>query len=94
MKFSLTDASGASVSDLSAVDEVVVQSKTCRGFCNLPTDKLETWVNGPTGLSYDAATGQFVYNWKAPARGCYTLTFVLSDGQSFQANFRIRGLAY
>lgn len=89
VKFALADSSGATVSDLSAVESVMVHSKKCGAFCKLPKDKLETSVTGQTGLSFNAATGQFVYNWKAAATGCYTLTVNLADGQSFSANFRI-----
>ena len=90
MKFALSDASGATVSDLSAVDQVVVKRTKCASLCNNPTDKLEVAVTGGTSLRFDAATGRFVYNWKAPARGCYIVTVVLADGQSFPAFFRIR----
>ena len=89
VKFALADSSGATVSDLSAVEGVTVQSKKCGAFCKLPHDKLETSVTSATGLSFNTATGQFVYNWKAAATGCYTLTVNLADGQSFSANFRI-----
>lgn len=90
LKFALHDASGATVSDLSAVDQVVVKRTKCASFCNHPTDKLEMAVTGGTSLRFDAATGRFVYNWKASARGCYIVTVVLADGQSFPAFFRIR----
>jgi len=90
VKFSLADASGATVSDLSAIEDVVVQRKKCAAFCNLPTDRLEVAVSGGTSLRYNAATGRFIYNWKTLSRGCYTLTVVLTDGQSFEALFRLR----
>jgi hypothetical protein len=90
VKFSLTDASGAPVSDLGAIEDVQVQRKKCAAICNLPTDRLETSVTGGTSLRYDAATGRFVFKWKTPARGCYKLTVVLADGQSFPALFRLR----
>ena len=90
LKFSVTDESGATVSDVAAVQEVTTTRVKCAALCNLPTDKLEVTTSGGPGLSVDPTTGRFVYKWKASSRGCFTVTVVLSDGQSFEAYFRVR----
>jgi hypothetical protein len=61
VKWSLLDASGNAVSDLSAVTAVSVEPIACP---NAKTDTIETTVpNGLAGLTYDVAGQQFVYNW-------------------------------
>jgi hypothetical protein len=63
--------------------------------CDLsaPVDLVEETASSPGAntLSYDAATGQYAYNWKtnkAWKNTCRQLTFKLADGASYRANFR------
>lgn len=63
--------------------------------CDLssPVDLVEETASSPGAntLSYDAATGQYAYNWKtnkAWKNTCRQLTFKLTDGAGYQANFR------
>jgi hypothetical protein len=57
-----------------------------------PTEEVELVAAGETTLRYDAADGQFVYNWKTPKRPgyCYVVTVTLADGSSISANFMLK----
>lgn len=55
------------------------------------TDIIETTMAGDTALRYDAAAGQFIYNWKTPkTAGCYKLTVTAVDGPAISANFILK----
>jgi hypothetical protein len=56
------------------------------------TSDIELLATGDTSLRYDAATGQFIYNWKTPrmAGYCYVVTVTLKDGTSRSAQFRLK----
>jgi hypothetical protein len=73
IKFQLADATGAYVTSLSAVTSLQVLNGS-------GTDVLTG--AGRTGLRYDAAANQFVYNWqtKGLTAGTYTVTLALADG--------------
>ena len=57
-----------------------------------PTDAIEETVSASSSkLTYDAATGQYVYTWKTSktwANSCRRLSFVLKDGTRQEATFR------
>ena len=64
---------------------------TCDG--SAPADAIEEVALSPgsNALTYDAATGQYGYNWKTDKtwKGtCRQLTFMLADGASYRANFK------
>ena len=90
LRFSLKDASGSPVSELSAISQVRTQRVFCTRFNGKPTDRLEAAVSGATSLRYNAATGRFVYKWKTYSQGCFNVTVVLADDQEFPAYFRLR----
>ncbi len=54
-------------------------------------DTVETTTSNPSGLTYDATTGTYTYNWKTPSswKGqCRTLILQFADGQELRANFK------
>jgi hypothetical protein len=54
-------------------------------------DEIEWTTAGATELRYDATSGQFVQNWKAPTTpGCYRVTVTLVDGTTLDAYFQVR----
>jgi hypothetical protein len=59
---------------------------------NAFTDQIETVVTGISGLRYDNAAGQFIYNWKTPvnAGNCYRVTMTTMDDSSLVAFFRLK----
>ena len=56
------------------------------------TDQIETVASGPTSLRYDAAAGQFVYNWQTPKSPgkCYRVGVTAQDGSSLVAYFKLK----
>ena len=62
--------------------------------CNAgtPTDEIESTITESTGLRYDAASGQFIYNWKTPKNPgvCYRLTLTADDGSTLVAFFKLK----
>jgi YVTN family beta-propeller protein len=91
VKFQLTDANGAFVTDLAAVSSIKHPPVTCGSFSGDPTDALETTATGTTGLRYDTDTNQYIYNWKTPNQaGCYELFVTLADGGVHSANFSLK----
>ena len=91
VKWQLKDAAGNFVSALSAVKSITFKPAQCGAFNNVVTDALETETSGKSGLSYDALSNQFSYNWATPpSAGCYALFLTLDTGQVQQAFFNMR----
>ncbi len=90
VKFRLVDASGAAVSDASAI--VGLTSRTDATVCaNQPTDVVETYV-ADTGLRYLGA-GNWQYSWKTPKSylgECRTMVLALRDGSAYEARFAFK----
>jgi hypothetical protein len=57
---------------------------------NAPQDAVEVTTTGNTELRYDAAAGQFVFNWKTPGERnlCYRVDLSTTDGATVTALFR------
>jgi hypothetical protein len=67
------------------------QAITCA--TNPATDAVEeTLTSSQSGLSYDAAAGQYIYVWKTSSTwtGCRQLVVKLADGTVHRANFQMK----
>jgi hypothetical protein len=86
VKFSLGGSYGL---DVFASGYPVSQLVNCDS--GVPTDTVETTTSNPSGLTYDAASGTYVYSWKTSSswKGqCRTLILQFSDGQELRADFK------
>jgi hypothetical protein len=78
------------ITSLDAVKSINYKLTQCDTFSQDPADLRETDVAGSTVLRYDDATSnEYIYNWKAPSQGCYTLFLTLDTGQVFTAYFNL-----
>jgi hypothetical protein len=84
-----TKNSGAEITDTTGITFTYAQT-SCDA--NAITDDIETTATGGTSLRYDAAAGQFVYNWKTPATAgkCYRVTMSAPGGTSLVAYFKLK----
>ena len=90
VKWQLRDAVGGFISVLPAINATTYQSVSCATFSSV-LDPLPTSTAGNSGLSYDAATNTFQYNWKTPSqKGCYVLRIGLADGTTKVADFNLK----
>ncbi|MFB3814108.1 MAG: PxKF domain-containing protein [Terriglobales bacterium] len=90
VKWQLTTASGAYVSNLSAVTSVfTVYDGSCEGDYGEPVD---TGISGDSGIRYDPLENQYIFNWRTTgmAAGCYRLLLGLNDGTTHAATLRLR----
>lgn len=87
-KWSLQDANGNFISDLSTVLSYGYGSLICGGGT---TDTIESYdTTGTSGLRYDPIANQFIFTSKtdkAWAGSCKMFTLYLNDGTKHQANF-------
>jgi predicted extracellular nuclease len=86
VRFSLTGDQGLAVIAAGSPTSTPIACDT-----GAPTDPIEeTTTSGQSGLTYDASTDTYTYNWKTSKgwTGCRRFTLTLADGTTHKADFR------
>jgi hypothetical protein len=80
------------LTDPANVQSLTQQLVNCTTFAGDAADEIEATATGGTSLRYDTTAGQFVYNWKTPAKAntCYVVKMTTDDGSSLTAQFKLR----
>lgn len=91
LKWQLKDEAGKFVTSPGAVRSITFKPAQCGSFASVLPDAVNANAPGKSGLSIDATSGRYVYNWATPsAPGCYALFLSLDSGQVQQAYFNLR----
>jgi hypothetical protein len=92
VKWQLTDANGAYVTDAVAGTTISVAHVSCPNGTAV-TDTIDyASSTGGTALRYDSTANQYVYNWATPSTkgSCYRMTVTTPDGQAHTALFQLK----
>jgi len=89
IRWKLPDGRGGFVSNTASFTSATVGSLSCGGSPSVP---LNDTASGPAGISYDAASGTFTYNWQTNGgwTGCRKLTIKLRDNSTHELRFRFQ----
>jgi len=93
VKWQLPDGQGGYISNLGVVTSLNIQEVQCSNLSTTLTNEVAASTSGNSGLRYDAATHQFIYNWntgRSMAGKCYVFILRLNDGSEYRANFSLR----
>lgn len=92
IKFKLTDANGAPVSNPASFVGMVETNVSCNAYKNKPTDTIEFYSTS-TGLQY-LGNGNWQYNWQVPnsyKNACLAIRLQFNDGTlTAEAKFKIK----
>ena len=88
VRWRLPDGRGGFVSNPASFVSATVATFTCSGSVVQLVDN----ATGPAGLSFDAATGTFTYNWATDGSwtGCRKLTIKLKDNSTRELRFKFQ----
>ena len=92
VKFSLVDANAAFVTTLASFVSLTSAASACDSG-EVFNIEGESESSSQTTIRYDAATNQFIYNWKTEngwAGSCRNLKLMLADGTEHIARFRFQ----
>jgi trimeric autotransporter adhesin len=89
IRWQLPDGRGGFVTNPASFTSATVGSLTCGSATSVP---LNDSASGPAGISFDAATNSFVYNWQTSTSwtGCRKLTIKLRDNSVHELRFRFQ----
>lgn len=89
VRWRLPDGNGGVVTSTASFTSATVGSLSCGGAPAVP---LADAATGPTGISFDASTGVFTYNWQTGGSwtGCRKLTIRLRDNSLHELRFRFQ----
>jgi hypothetical protein len=89
IRWKLPDGRGGFVSNTASFASATVGSLSCGGSPSVP---LNDTASGPAGISFDAASGTFTYNWQTNSSwtGCRKLTIKLRDNSTRELRFRFQ----
>jgi uncharacterized repeat protein (TIGR01451 family) len=91
VKWSISDGSGGFIRDLTVVAALRFSETACDA--STVENSVPTETAGSSGLRYDEATEQFVYNWRtnrSQSGRCYMFILELTDGTQQLARFMLR----
>jgi hypothetical protein len=86
IRWQLPDGNGGFVSNPASFTSATVGSLTCGSATVVPYSDS---ASGPAGISFDAATNTFIYNWQTSTSwtGCRKLTIKLRDNTLHELRF-------
>ncbi len=91
IKWQLTDANGAFISDLSAIRTPGVYAFSAGRLAATRPALCSSSKSNRAGLRYNKAANQFIYNWSTPSKpGCYKLVIKLKGGQLYPIYFNLK----
>jgi hypothetical protein len=92
VKWRITDAGGAPISDPSSFKRLTSYSVNCGNFVGDPFSAIDGDAAGNSGLQY-LGDGYWQFNWKTPkayANTCRIMVLELGDGSTHNANFKFK----
>ncbi len=92
IKWRLTDASGAVISDSGSFSGLTSYDVKCGDLAGNPLDAVPADTSGSSGLQY-LGNGNWQYNWKTSkgyANTCRMMVLTLADGTQFTAIFKFK----
>jgi len=89
IRWQLPDGHGGSVTNPTSFTSATVGSLTCG---SAPAVPLNDSSDAPAGISFDAATNSFIYNWQTSSSwtGCRKLTIKLRDSSLYELRFKFQ----
>ncbi len=93
IKWQLHDSGGTLVTDVNVVSGLLVVPVPCGTLTTDFDNAVAADTSGASGLHFDGATNQFIFNWstsKAMAGSCYAFLLRLDDGSEYPAYFRLK----